>query len=99
MRTTRLNNNDLTRIVRKVITENSIQLNEGAYGSYHNVYQKLNSVCGGNVSSDYIRPVAMWLHDNCEDPYDMDRIMRLISMAVNKAKETNSTEETYLPEE
>jgi hypothetical protein len=41
----------------------------------------------------------MWLHDNCEDPYDMDRIMRLISMAVNKAKETNSTEETYLPEE
>lgn len=93
MRTTRLNERDLTRIVRRVITENSIQLNEGAYGSYHNVYQKLNLVCGGNVNSDDIRPVAMWLHDNCEDRHDMDNIMRLISSAVNKAKETNSNEE------
>jgi hypothetical protein len=93
MRTTRLNNNDLTRIVRRVITENSVRLNEGAYGSFGNVFDKLNAVSKGNVDAEYIRPVAMWLHDNCEDRYDMDRIMRFISMAVNNAGETNSTEE------
>jgi len=99
MRTTRLNERDLTRIVRRVITENSVRLNEGAYGSFGNVFDRLNSASEGNVDPEYIRPVAMWLHDNCEDPYDMDNIMRLILRAVNKAKETNSTEETYLPEE
>jgi len=93
MRTTRLNERDLTRIVRKVITENVVQLNEGAYGSFGNVFDRLNSASEGNVDPEYIRPVAMWLHDNCEDRSDMDRIMRFIAMAVNNAKETNSTEE------
>jgi hypothetical protein len=92
---TRLTERDITRIVRKVTTENNTRLNEGAYGSFINVYDKLASASKGNVGSELIRPVAMWLHDNCDDMDDMNMIMRFISIAVSNAEKGNSTEEEY----